>query len=232
MSARLSPTAIHHLLLKTGTTAIIVSPRLQSTAKKGLSLFSSVEDAPVLCSQISYDFFVGPNHDGRSVEEDICAPGHYISETDRSVLILHSSGTTGLPKPIYTSHRHLLCFTVCHDFASKEEAEGLNVSTLPLYHVSLITCDHTYPQITWYLLRIWISHSTTVTGYWQDILSPTSVYHFDRRLYRSAVEGYKGHFTDVCPIDLGRSLSVVRQQRNGGVGSSAVCRFRWRTSQA
>lgn len=137
LSARLSPTAIHHLLGKTGAKAILVSPRLQNTAKEALSLFSIVEDTPTLYTGVTYESFLSAHFENEGNCGSICQPGHYIDENDRNVLILHSSGTTGLPKPIYTSHRHLLCFTVCHDFSSTEEARGLCLSTLPLYHVRL-----------------------------------------------------------------------------------------------
>ncbi|MCJ1251516.1 hypothetical protein MMC30_008751, partial [Trapelia coarctata] len=43
LSARLSPTAIHHLLVKTSSRALIVSPRLKHSAKQALSLFSVEE---------------------------------------------------------------------------------------------------------------------------------------------------------------------------------------------
>ena len=65
---------------------------------------------------------------------------HYVSDTDRNVLILHSSGTTGLPKPISQSHRFLLNFaplssfdTDYPDFPFSEQK--IAFSTLPLYHV-------------------------------------------------------------------------------------------------
>lgn len=68
-------------------------------------------------------------------ESGICDPNHYVNESDRNVFILHSSGTTGLPKPIYNSHEYLLGYATCHEFSNVEEAAGLSVTTLPLYHV-------------------------------------------------------------------------------------------------
>jgi acyl-CoA synthetase (AMP-forming)/AMP-acid ligase II len=131
LSARLSPTAIHHLLKNAAATAIIASPRLQNIAREGLSLFTPEDVSPVLYVQKPYESFLG----GTDANASICAPWHYVGESDRDVLILHSSGTTGLPKPIYTSHTYLLGFTACHNFANNEQAQGLNVSLLPLYHV-------------------------------------------------------------------------------------------------
>jgi acyl-coenzyme A synthetase/AMP-(fatty) acid ligase len=51
-----------------------------------------------------------------------------IQEDDRNVLILHSSGTTGLPKPIYLAHRYLLGYAACHRFAEDEVVNSPNVS--------------------------------------------------------------------------------------------------------
>lgn len=136
LSARLSPAAISHLLLKTAAKAIIVSPRLRATVTEALSLYGLSNNPPALYIQHPYETFLSSENSGILLEDNICGPNHFISEDDRNVLILHSSGTTGLPKPIYTSHRHLLGFTACHDFQNEDEAHSLSLSTLPLYHVS------------------------------------------------------------------------------------------------
>lgn len=80
-----------------------------------------------------------------------------LDANDTSALYLHSSGSTGnlpqpasfgprglrvlvgLPKPIGLAHRYILGYAACHTFAedSDESQRGVNVSTLPLYHVSL-----------------------------------------------------------------------------------------------
>jgi len=57
---------------------------------------------------------------------------------DAQMLILHSSGTTGLPKPIRLSQRYPLGYAACHRLQPGECTKGLNVSTLPMYHVSRI----------------------------------------------------------------------------------------------
>lgn len=49
-------------------------------------------------------------------------------------LILHSSGTTGFPKPIFLANRYLLQYASCHQFAPHEVINWVNLSTLPLYH--------------------------------------------------------------------------------------------------
>jgi acyl-coenzyme A synthetase/AMP-(fatty) acid ligase len=73
--------------------------------------------------------------DGRLEQATICAPEHYVDEQDRNVLILHSSGTTGLPKAIFQPHKYLLGYACCHIRTDEEDMAALNMSTLPLYHV-------------------------------------------------------------------------------------------------
>ncbi|KAL2812958.1 hypothetical protein BJX63DRAFT_432247 [Aspergillus granulosus] len=124
ISARLSATAVHSLLERTSACAILASQRLEATARE------AAQDVPVHSpvpfeSLLSYD---------APATTAICLPHHYIDESDRDVVILHSSGTTGLPKPIYVSHRHLLSYVNNHWLNDESEAQGVNVSTLPLYH--------------------------------------------------------------------------------------------------
>lgn len=102
-------------------------------------MYSKEEDQPALYMQDSYHSLLVPSSNLESVdggEGSICHLGHYVEEHDRNVLILHSSGTTGLPKPIYQSHRWLLSFATCHEFSPDAEKLSLSLSTLPLYHVS------------------------------------------------------------------------------------------------
>lgn len=141
LSIRLSPAAVAHLLTATGAKAVVVSPRIRTKIEESLSTKEQHNGLQVgIYSQLSNDYLL----DGIDLETItnalICAPSHYVSEVDRNVLILHSSGTTGLPKPIYTSHKHLLSFTQCCQFASSEEAQCMNLSTLPLFHVGDDTC--------------------------------------------------------------------------------------------
>jgi acyl-CoA synthetase (AMP-forming)/AMP-acid ligase II len=137
LSARLSPTAVAHLLSQTSATAVIAAPTLKSTAKEALSILKVTEGTgPSLYSPNSYEFYL--DNDLIQSNDNICDPSHYISKYDRNVLMLHSSGTTGLPKPIYISHDCLLGYSTCHDFQNVAEAAGLNATTLPLYHVSYV----------------------------------------------------------------------------------------------
>jgi long-subunit acyl-CoA synthetase (AMP-forming) len=86
----------------------------------------------------SYESFLSAtNGDDRPQSETICYPGCYASESDCSAIILHSSGTTGLPKPVYQPHRWLLSFCANYQYDSIDEATSPILSTLPVYHVSL-----------------------------------------------------------------------------------------------
>ncbi|KAL2793016.1 hypothetical protein BJX66DRAFT_339232 [Aspergillus keveii] len=130
ISARLSATAVRSLLERTCACAILASRRLEATAREaahGIPVYSPLPLETLLSQPPQSRPNTTPN-------PNICHPHHYIDESDRNVVILHSSGTTGLPKPIYVSHRHLLSYVNNHWLHDGVQAQGINVSTLPLYH--------------------------------------------------------------------------------------------------
>lgn len=127
LSARLSPVAFKHLVDSTSAVAIVSSNRLSgfvAQADTGL---------PVYQLERFQSFFSASL--GQRLDGVVGSPNHYTRDSDRNAIILHSSGSTGLPKPIYQAHRYLLCFTKAHLFRSPEEAQAVTLSTLPLYHV-------------------------------------------------------------------------------------------------
>jgi acyl-CoA synthetase (AMP-forming)/AMP-acid ligase II/nucleoside-diphosphate-sugar epimerase len=131
ISARLSPIAVAHLLHSIGARSVFASPRLASLAEAAFSEGHSPDDVELHISQpFDSDFPPGTEF----LNNPLSSPEHYVSESDRDVLILHSSGTTGLPKPIYQPHRYLLGFSQCYMHNKDEIVESLNMSTLPLYH--------------------------------------------------------------------------------------------------
>ncbi|ROT35236.1 acetyl-CoA synthetase-like protein [Sodiomyces alkalinus F11] len=70
----------------------------------------------------------------KDIQSDI--PEHPLSEDESSrigALILHSSGTTGMPKPIHLTQRYVLGYAACHEL-TPQETGWTNLSTLPLYH--------------------------------------------------------------------------------------------------
>ncbi|RMZ76239.1 hypothetical protein DV738_g5040, partial [Chaetothyriales sp. CBS 135597] len=139
LSARLSPTAIENLLRTTGAHSILTSPRLGRKAEEAIALISKDAVKPSIYFRADFEQLHGPSLTVGSTgvelgDESICKPGYYISEEDRNVLILHSSGTTGLPKPVYTAHRYFLGYAACHTLTEDQVASRVNMSTLPLYH--------------------------------------------------------------------------------------------------
>ncbi|KAK5991526.1 Non-canonical non-ribosomal peptide synthetase ascB [Cladobotryum mycophilum] len=111
----------------TSAASFIVSQRLSEPAKPALAALSAKGISTHV--GLPYKSFHEP-------EVDVASKGTFDrpQELDSVILLLHSSGTTGLPKPITISHRQLLFAVNCHKFDTEEEAQALNVSSLPLFH--------------------------------------------------------------------------------------------------
>ncbi|KAL4890076.1 hypothetical protein BDV59DRAFT_99330 [Aspergillus ambiguus] len=130
LSIRLSPAAVSHLLNSTSACAIIVSPKTKGTAEnsfEGLSPEKRKGLQIVQCSPfqelLQLASVVAPNGLERHIPSD-----------KETAIILHSSGTTGLPKPIPLAHRYLLGYAACHRLQPNQCLDKRNVSTLPMYH--------------------------------------------------------------------------------------------------
>jgi long-subunit acyl-CoA synthetase (AMP-forming) len=131
LSIRLSPVGIAHLLKVGSAQAIVVSKRTQNSAKQALLHISNEQIHQII--SIPYESLPELRKSGNT---DIVERPTPIS--DRTVaLILHSSGTTGLPKPIRLAHRYFFSYAACHHLQPEECNNRLNVSTLPMYHVRL-----------------------------------------------------------------------------------------------
>ncbi|KXX82807.1 L-aminoadipate-semialdehyde dehydrogenase large subunit [Madurella mycetomatis] len=127
LSPRLPPVAIGALLQQTGATSFIVSQRLSEPAKPALGALAAKGIATRVANP--YESFYEKGADAAAVP--LFEPPE---DVDDVILLLHSSGTTGLPKPIPLTHRQLLFAVNCHKFDTEEQAQGLNLSTLPLFH--------------------------------------------------------------------------------------------------
>jgi long-subunit acyl-CoA synthetase (AMP-forming)/nucleoside-diphosphate-sugar epimerase len=136
LSARLSPLAIENLIKTTHSSAILASPRLvrgcEAAVKPGNSGSSPTA---VIYERQPYDVFLPQKNrsTASNLEASVCHAHYHADEKDRNAIILHSSGTTGLPKAIYQSQEYVLGYAANHCL-SPEEARGVNVSTLPLFH--------------------------------------------------------------------------------------------------
>ncbi|GAB1313202.1 Adenylate-forming reductase stbB [Madurella fahalii] len=108
LSPRLPPVAIGALLQQTGATSFIVSQRLSEPAKLALGALA----AKGIVTRVAnpYGSFYEKRADPAAVL--VFEPPE---DVDDVILLLHSSGTTGLPKPIPLTHRQLLFAVNCHN---------------------------------------------------------------------------------------------------------------------
>ncbi|KAL0059558.1 hypothetical protein AAF712_013703 [Marasmius tenuissimus] len=135
LSARLNSVAVAHLLkatsastlLYTGQTSRIV--REVENALKGPDITLNVRYLVAL----SYEEFLDDIELGENASP-VPAPYTHIIRHELGAVIMHSSGTTGLPKPIYHSPGYLIGYAGCHQLSEPAAPFGYNISTLPLYH--------------------------------------------------------------------------------------------------
>lgn len=137
LSTRLSPLAIRHLIRRTKAQAIVASRRLQPLCAEALSTEGddNLDDGVLeihTCIAAGYEELL----EGEVTDGSVAFDGHFVSREDRQVVILHSSGTSGLPKPIYCSHSHFIAFSQSGKFDTPTASQGLNISTSPFFHVS------------------------------------------------------------------------------------------------
>ncbi|KAK8116960.1 uncharacterized protein PG998_005241 [Apiospora kogelbergensis] len=136
-------------LMSINTPPLVLSPRLPLVAIEGL--LNAVAAKTIIVSR-RFSFGLKSMVDGLASKgitvlvskpyEEFCRPGlegivpslQKPTSLDDTVLLLHSSGSTGLPKPIPLTHRMLLSAVNCHEFHTEEQAQGLNLTTLPMFH--------------------------------------------------------------------------------------------------
>ncbi|KAI1275969.1 hypothetical protein F5Y07DRAFT_399743 [Xylaria sp. FL0933] len=131
ISVRLSASSVLHLLESTGAAALLVSPKTLRSLDKSIHqrvAIITVEPYGVFMSDSS-----GPSEQALHIGPVVVSSRKDGGRASGS-LILHSSGTTGCPKPIYHSHRYLLGYAACHNFSTSRHLDWVNLSTLPLYH--------------------------------------------------------------------------------------------------
>ncbi|KAL8694896.1 MAG: hypothetical protein Q9218_000560 [Villophora microphyllina] len=122
LSPRISAKAIANLLSETQCGTVIYTDTPQF-----LRTIDQVKDrtdvqATTMLRRVNYD---KPPADEPDIRRDIVK----TKEAERAVVILHSSGSTGLPKPIYTSHKRYTGWG-----APPANRRTKEFMTLPLYH--------------------------------------------------------------------------------------------------
>lgn len=112
---------------------IVVSRRLCETAKEVQSERTSGKESMkvIACPTVDELKFIAIEATDWQRTLKNCS----FNPNKRDALVLHSSGTTGLPKPSWCSHHYLLGKALCHAFPPGPATERICVSTLPLYHV-------------------------------------------------------------------------------------------------
>jgi acyl-CoA synthetase (AMP-forming)/AMP-acid ligase II len=138
MSARLTPVAIAHLLKSTSTACVLINPQVFRTSKEALELLQSDSDLPVIpnfIEALTYEDILYPDITLQALD----IPSKYTDwlREDLDAVIMHSSGTTGLPKPIRHSQAYPLIYATAHRLPEQTDPFRFNVSTLPLYHVGI-----------------------------------------------------------------------------------------------
>ncbi|KIK63254.1 hypothetical protein GYMLUDRAFT_197778 [Collybiopsis luxurians FD-317 M1] len=129
LSARLTSKAIAHLLQATSANTVIQDQHVARLSKE----VGQQSDHIRLVNALNFEDFLKPNHLGHC---GLPVPPSYIHRVrhELGAIIMHSSGTTGLPKPIYHAPSYLLVYAACHRMPEREKPYSYNVSTLPLYH--------------------------------------------------------------------------------------------------
>lgn len=132
LSNRLSPTGIRHLLHSTGAFDVIASPRLAGSVRK--ALIESTEQQIQIWSPMSLDLHHSMWSSGAREE-----PLQQESMRKQSQIILHSSGTTGLPKPVYHVGQSIMSWATGHEVSSEN---GPCLVTLPVFHAFGLMATH------------------------------------------------------------------------------------------
>lgn len=122
LSPRLSPGAVHHLLTATNAELLLVTDPAENSAIKSGHAVRAAQIAAVHTTTL---------HPLKDINDSNLTPtlDPEIEHTN-PIWILHSSGSTGLPRAVGITHRSAL-----GRYSDKLEYLGLNtISTLPLYH--------------------------------------------------------------------------------------------------
>jgi len=106
LSTRISDEAYRHLLKKTGCLDIIVQPAFEKTINRAQSVYEGALNVVVMASWGQYGPEAAAEEEKGLTPEDMRLDTQLDIEVEKSrnVLIIHSSGSTGLPKPVGKHH--------------------------------------------------------------------------------------------------------------------------------
>jgi acyl-CoA synthetase (AMP-forming)/AMP-acid ligase II len=130
LSTRITDAAYSHLLRTTGCKTVLVQPSFERTISRVKTIHTediNVFLLPELPIEV-LDEESSPEEDTEDIPE---------SEADRAVWIIHSSGSTGLPKPLRHTHRYVI-----------NSASGMarGKEGLPVY--TCLPFNHTYGSLS------------------------------------------------------------------------------------
>ncbi|KAF8587429.1 L-aminoadipate-semialdehyde dehydrogenase [Ramaria rubella] len=121
-----SPAAIVHLLYQTRAESVITSAPLMNVVDSALDNFPNDSKVPRVIAQPSGELY-GPTARRNNWNFTWQYPLEFSQEGEQPFVIIHSSGSTGYPKPVHINHRA----------GVRNYSQHLSYSsftTLPLYH--------------------------------------------------------------------------------------------------
>ncbi|KAF8625926.1 hypothetical protein AX17_006652 [Amanita inopinata Kibby_2008] len=131
LSARLSAPSVVHLLKETRATAVLTSRQLVRTTEEARALLSSDPEGCNTSFIHAPNYFDFEREPGNAIIPPVYREHRY---GDLDAILLHTSGTTGLPKLVYHAQAYILLYATCHRLPPQKDPFQFNVSTLPLYH--------------------------------------------------------------------------------------------------
>ncbi|KAH9934352.1 uncharacterized protein B0H18DRAFT_556620 [Fomitopsis serialis] len=139
ISPRNSPLAVAHLINKAGVSHVLVGqePAMQDLASEALGILTTrygAQTLPILSSMPLFDELFPSPEDG-GAEGLVAPPAYAYKGPDALAMILHSSGSTAFPKPIYwTNHR--FCQLCLIPWFGERDLTGqvFSLHTMPMFH--------------------------------------------------------------------------------------------------
>ena len=163
LSTRISIAAYISLLETTGAKYLLIDSSFRDTAAQVKETCTSVQIHDITDTD-SYNYAITDE----TIDTRLCQHLQPEVESKKISWIIHSSGSTGLPKPIYQTHSAAL-----NNYSSNFNLRGF--ITLPLYHAhgisSVFRSIHSKKQIYMYSASLPLTH--------QNLLNIMQKYRFE-----------------------------------------------------